>query len=210
MTYTEHTSCSLPHKPRSPHSPDLPPLLRARGGKVDRRDTLRETIRKKSRTIMQKVTYQLQKIKIKINPVIKNSVTLFTFSTLQLYAHSVWHVVRRVALQAVVGAGADMTVFWTGLTGALSGVIEGLRTGVQTCAHMQVTLHPELIWREKYIQTQSRFTLLFERLIRGLGVCIYFFVTDSHKMMSNEPSNDEHHFQMKSCKTQTLKAVTVL
>lgn len=73
--------------------------------------------------------------------------TLLTFPTLQLNTGSIRDIVGGVTLQAVVGACAESAVVYTGLAGPLLGVVESLRTGVQTHAFIEVTLHLKLIWR---------------------------------------------------------------
>lgn len=72
----------------------------------------------------------------------------FTFSTLQLHTRSVRDVVRGVTLEAMRGVCAEAAVVRAALTAPLLGVVEGLRTGVQTLAFVQVTLHSKLIWRK--------------------------------------------------------------
>lgn len=74
--------------------------------------------------------------------------TSFTFPTLQLHTHSIRDVVRGVTLEAVRGARAEAAVVRAALTAPLLGVVEGLGTGVQTLAFMQVTLRSKLIWRK--------------------------------------------------------------
>lgn len=82
------------------------------------------------------------------NQLINNTVTLFTFFTLQLRTHSIRDVVRGVTLEAVSGACAEPTVVRAAFAAPVLGVVEGLRTGVQTLAFIQVTLYSKLIWRK--------------------------------------------------------------
>lgn len=106
----------------------------------------------RSETILSKVisdAFALQKQeKHLIN---NNALTLFTFSTLQLCAQSIGHVVGGVALQAAAGARAELAVVGARLAALLLGVVEGHGTGVQTPALIQVTLHSELIWTRNRI-----------------------------------------------------------
>lgn len=74
--------------------------------------------------------------------------TLFTFATLQLHTRSTGDVVGGVTLEAVGGVGAEPAVVRARLTAPLVGVVEGLGTGVQALAFVQVTLQAKLIWRE--------------------------------------------------------------
>lgn len=80
---------------------------------------------------------------------LKTTVTLFTFSTLQLHTGSIRDVVGGVTLEAVAGAGAEPTVVRARLAAPLLGVVEGLGAGVQTPTFKQVTLHSKLVWRRK-------------------------------------------------------------
>lgn len=52
---------------------------------------------------------------------------------------------RGITLQAAVGACAALAVVYTWLTGLLLGVVERLRTGIQTQAFIEVTRLPKLI-----------------------------------------------------------------
>ncbi len=78
---------------------------------------------------------------------IKCTVTLFTFSALQLCTHSIRDVVGGVTPDAVSGTRAEPAMIRAALTAPLLGVVEGLGTGIQTLAFTQVTLHSKLIWR---------------------------------------------------------------
>lgn len=75
-----------------------------------------------------------------------NTVTLFTFSTLQLRTHSVGEVRRGVAPEAASGARAEPAAGRAGLAAPSLGVVEGLRAGVHAQAFVQVAPHAELIW----------------------------------------------------------------
>lgn len=76
-----------------------------------------------------------------------NTVTLFTFSTLQLHTCTIRAVVGGVTPVAAVGAGAEPAVLWARLTSPVLAVVESLRTHVQTLTFIKVTLHSKLIWK---------------------------------------------------------------
>lgn len=105
---------------------------------------MRQRFSRSSLTLSHCVTQQIYFFKKQL---LKSTLTFFTFSTLQLRTQSIRDVVGGVTLEAVSGACAEPAVVRAALTAPLFGVIEGLRTGVQTLAFIQVTLHSKLIWR---------------------------------------------------------------
>lgn len=135
MTYTRHTACSPPHRPCSRRNLDPPLPLREKKEKECGEKIIDDVFEDNP---WRCVTQQL----------INDSVTLLTFSTFQLGTHSIRDVVGGVTLEAVGGARAEFAVVCARLTAPLLGVVEGLRTGVQTLACIQVTLHSKLIWRK--------------------------------------------------------------
>lgn len=70
----------------------------------------------------------------------------FTFPALQLGARSLGDVVGRVAAEAAAGGAAQAAVGGAALAAPLGGVVEGLGTGVQAPAPVEVALHSKLIW----------------------------------------------------------------
>lgn len=82
---------------------------------------------------------------IKETKLINNAVTLFTFSALQLCTHSIRDVVGGATVEAVGGACAALAVVRARLTAPLLGVVEGLRTGIQTSIVIKVPLLSKLI-----------------------------------------------------------------
>lgn len=77
------------------------------------------------------------------------TLTLLTFSTLQLHTRALGDVVGGVALEAVGGACAEAAVIGAALAAPLLGVVEGLGTGGNTLTLIQVTLHPKLVYGGK-------------------------------------------------------------
>lgn len=95
----------------------------------------------------------------------KSALTLVTFPTLQLHTHSIGDIVGGVTLEAAIGACAEPTVIGALLTAPLLGMIEGLGTGVQTLAFIQVPLHSKLIWKNSKSKKQFMLNAKWSQLI---------------------------------------------